>query len=94
MEIGKLLMVAGQLGEAVDAFNEAFEIYQRLGNPQKIGITLRMLGEIHERQEQYSAALEKYEQALALYRQYYPPYVPIAERAIARVRSKMGESET
>ena len=88
-EIGRLLRDIGQLGKAVDAFNRALEIRQRLGYPQKIGISLEHLGIVHELQEEYDAALEKYGQALTLYRQYYQLGVPNVERHITRVRSKM-----
>ena len=54
--------------EAIEAFNECVEIYQRLGNPAKLGIGLEFLGIVHERQGQLAAALEKYQQALELIR--------------------------
>ena len=76
--------------EAIAAFNEALEIDQREGNP-KMGITLALLGTVHEKQGEYPAALEKYEQALHICRQALPTYVPEAERDIARVRGKMGK---
>ena len=47
--------------EAIAAFNECLEIYQRLGDP-KMGIP-GILGIVHEMQGEYPAALEKYQQA-------------------------------
>ena len=88
-ELGKLLRDAGQMREAIAAFNEALEIYRRLGDP-KMGISLSMLGEIHERQGEYPAALEKYQQARLIYQQAMPTNLPIIEQKIARVREKMG----
>ncbi|MFQ5611474.1 MAG: tetratricopeptide repeat protein [Anaerolineae bacterium] len=85
-------MEAGQMGQAIAAFNEALEIDQRLGRPAQVGIDLEFLGSVHERQGHNAAALEKYRQALALFKQYAPPqYVADTERNIARVRGKMGE---
>jgi tetratricopeptide (TPR) repeat protein len=73
------------------AFSEALEIYRRLGNPAKAGLILEFLGSVHERQGQYPAALEKYEQVLELKRKYMGPQnVAITEKNIARVREKMG----
>jgi tetratricopeptide (TPR) repeat protein len=90
-ELGKLLMEAGQLREAIVALTEFTETQRRLGNPAKMGIGLELLGSVHERQEQYAAALEKYEQALELARQYSSPQdVAIVENHIARVRGKLG----
>jgi tetratricopeptide (TPR) repeat protein len=89
-ELGKLLMDAGQMWEAIAAFTEFAETHRRLGNPVKVGIGLEFLGAVHERQGQYPAALEKYEQALALYRQYAPPEIDRCKRNIALLRGKMG----
>jgi tetratricopeptide (TPR) repeat protein len=88
-EMGNLLRGAGLMAEAIAAFTECLDIYRRLNNPAKMGAILEFLGVVHERQGQYTAALEKYEQAERLYRQYYPPSIPIIERHIARVRAKM-----
>ena len=52
-ELGKLLMDAGQMREAIAAFNEYVEIQQRSNNPVKLGIGLECLGSVHERQGQY-----------------------------------------
>ncbi len=88
-ELGKLLRNAGQMREAIAAFTEALGIFQRQGS-SKMGISLSMLGEIHERQGEYTAALEKYQQARLIYQQAMPVNLPIIERKIARVREKMG----
>ena len=89
-ELGKLLMDAGQMREAIAAFTEVLDITKRLGNPVKVGIMLAILGTIHERQDQYAAALEKYEQALVLFKRYsHAAHVADTERTIARVRAKM-----
>jgi len=88
-ELGKLLRNAGQMREAIAAFTEALGIFQRQGS-SKMGISLSMLGEIHERQGEYAAALEKYQQARLIYQQAMPTNLPIIERKIARVREKMG----
>jgi tetratricopeptide (TPR) repeat protein len=88
-ELGKLLMTAGRMREAIAAFNECLDIHQRRGDP-KMGIDLSMLGEIHERQGEYAAALEKYQQARHIYQQAMPTNLPIIERKIARVRQKLG----
>ena len=77
--------------EAIEAFNEALEIDQRLQQPAQVGIDLEFLGSVHERQGQFAAALEKYQQALELARKYMSPQEQaIVERDIARVRGKMG----
>jgi tetratricopeptide (TPR) repeat protein len=89
-ELGKLLMDAGQMREAIAAFTDYMETQRRLSNPTKLGIGLEWLGIVHERQGQYPAALEKYEEALALFRQYTPHDTGITERNIAGVRGKMG----
>jgi tetratricopeptide (TPR) repeat protein len=89
-ELGKLLRDTGQMREAIGALNEALEIFRRLGDP-KMGIALEMLGSIHERQGEYGAALEKYQQALQILQQV--GMVQGAEnnrRHIARVREKLG----
>jgi len=88
-ELGKLLMKAGRMAEAITAFNQALEIDRRQENP-KMGISLSMLGEIHERQGEYPAALEKYQQAKLIFQQAIPANLPTIERHIARVRGKMG----
>jgi len=89
-ELGKLLLAAGQMREAVAAFTEALDISVRMGNPIKMSVGLQDLGLIHEVQEQYAAALEKYQQALELLRQYgSPQYVATMERNIARVQARL-----
>jgi tetratricopeptide (TPR) repeat protein len=89
-ELGKLLMDAGQLREAIAAFSECLEIHQRHNDP-KMGIDLSMLGEIHEQQGEYPAALEKYQQARHIFQQVgMANEVRIAQQYIARVRGKMG----
>ncbi len=70
-ELGKLLMNDGQMPDAIAAFNEALKIHQRLGDP-KMGITLELLGIVHEMQGEFAAALEKYEQARQIYQQAMP----------------------
>ena len=84
-------MFAGQMREAIAATTEALEIVTRLGNPSKMAIGLEQLGAIHERQGQYAAALEKYQQAMKIFQQYGPPPegFAIIERDIARVRAKL-----
>ncbi len=90
-ELGKLLMDAGQMREAIAAFTEALEIDQQLGRPAKVATDLEFLGSVHELQGQYAAALEKYQQALKLARQYSSPqHVAIVENHIARVQAKLG----
>jgi tetratricopeptide (TPR) repeat protein len=90
-ELGTLLMDAGQMREAIAAFNEAMEIYQRQGNP-KMGFALESLGSVHERQGEYAAALEKYEQAQHIFAQVgMKPDAEDMGRHIARVRGKMGK---
>ena len=89
-ELGKLYRDSGMLREAIAAFNEALEIYQRQGDP-KIAICLTMLGNIHEQQGEYAAALEKYQQAFAIDEQFGSPSdLEIDRRDIARVKGKMG----
>ncbi len=88
-ELGKLLRDNGQLREAIAAFNEVLEIRQRHGDP-KIANVLTYLGEIHEQQGEYTAALEKYEQARLISQQAMPTNLPIIEQHIARVRGKRG----
>jgi tetratricopeptide (TPR) repeat protein len=89
-ELGKLLRDAGQYTEAVAAFNEFTETHRRLGDPVKLGIGLELLGTVHEDQGQYIAALEKYRQALGLFKQYASPQqVAIEQQHIARVQAKL-----
>jgi tetratricopeptide (TPR) repeat protein len=89
-ELAKLLAEAGQYKEAVSATNEALETARRLGDPVKTGIRIEFLGSVHERQGQIRAALEKYREALALFKQYASPqYVEGTERNIARVQAKL-----
>ncbi len=91
-ELGKLYGGTGMLREAIAAFNEALEIYQRQGNP-KMGITLALLGQVHEQQGEYAAALEKYQQALGIFQQVgMAPYVAEAQQSIAQVRGKMEQT--
>jgi tetratricopeptide (TPR) repeat protein len=89
-ELGKLLMDAGQMREAIEALTEALEIAQKLGDPVSMGIRLEFLGLVQERQGQYAAALEKYRQALALLQQYGSPQEQaVVEDDIARVQAKL-----
>ena len=89
-ELGKLLLEAGQMAEAIAAFNEALAIARKQNNP-KMALSLESLGSVHERQGEYAAALGKYQEALALKQQYMAPQnVAITEANIARVRGKMG----
>jgi tetratricopeptide (TPR) repeat protein len=88
-ELGKLLMDAGQMRAAIAAFTNVLEIDQRLGRPGQVGVALVLLGSVHERQGQYAAALEKYQQALGLFQQYAPPEVERCKRIIARVQAKL-----
>jgi len=68
-ELGGLLMGASQYREAIAAITEGLQIRQRLGLAARVGISLEYLGHIHELQGQYAAALEKYQQALELFKQ-------------------------
>jgi tetratricopeptide (TPR) repeat protein len=89
-ELGKLLMAAGQMREAIAMFSEALDTNRRLGRPDRVGIGLELLGLVHERQGQYAAALEKYQQALELLRQYgSPQQQAVVEDDIARVQAKL-----
>ncbi len=88
-ELGKLYRNSGMMREAIAAFNEALDIYQRQGNP-KMGITLALLGQVHEQQGEYIAALEKYQQALSIFQQVgMATYVAEAQQSIAQVREKL-----
>jgi tetratricopeptide (TPR) repeat protein len=90
-ELGKLYLDAGMIREAIAAFNEALEIFQRQGDP-KMGITLSLMGDVHEQQGEYAAALEKYQQALSIFQQVgMAREVQIAQQDIARVRAKLGQ---
>jgi tetratricopeptide (TPR) repeat protein len=61
-----------------------------LGNPIKIAAILTMLGNVHEQQGQHTAALDKYEQALALDLKYGSPRdVEVDRQDIARVQAKL-----
>jgi len=76
--------------EAIAATTKALEIVTRLGNPSKVAIGLEQLGAIHEHQGHYAAALEKYQQALELFKQYASSqYVAHTEQHIARVQAKL-----
>jgi tetratricopeptide (TPR) repeat protein len=72
-ELGKLLRDTGQMHKAIAAFTEFTETHRRLGNPARVSIGLELLGTVHERQGQYTAALEKYQQSFELLRQYSSP---------------------
>ena len=59
----------GRCGRRLRRSPKRWRSHQRLGNPAKVGIGLEFLGSVHERQGQYAAALEKYQQALELFAQ-------------------------
>ena len=62
--------------EAIAAFTEyTGDHTEQLGDPVNVAIGLEFLGSIHEDQGQYAAALEKYQQALELFRQYAEPAI-------------------
>ncbi|CAG0927451.1 hypothetical protein TFLX_00468 [Thermoflexales bacterium] len=88
-ELGNLYTDAGMIREAIVAFREAMEIYQRQGDP-KMGQILEGMGIVHEVQGEYTAALEKYQQAKQILQQSYPVGLPIIEQHIARVLGKTG----
>ena len=91
-ELGKLLLDAGQMNEAITAFNEALATYRKTNNP-KMALSLEFLGSVHEWQGQYAAALSKYREALALKQKYASPQgIAITENNIARVQAKLGGS--
>jgi hypothetical protein len=77
------------MSNAITAFEEALRISQALDDP-KTSIILEHLGTVHELQGENAAALEKYEQAKAIYQRVLPMNLPIIDRLIARVRGKMG----
>jgi tetratricopeptide (TPR) repeat protein len=90
VEIGELRLDAGRMQEAIAAFTEGLATYARLEIPAKTGIALGRLGLVHERQGEYEAALEKYQQALRVLQQYGSPQdQAIAERSIAQVEAKL-----
>lgn len=89
-ELGTLLLDAGQMNDAIAAFNEVLAIFQRTNNPAKMGGALELLGSVHGRQGHFAAALEKYEQAVALYKQYAPAEVERCQRNIDIIRGKVG----
>jgi tetratricopeptide (TPR) repeat protein len=90
VEFGKLLWDPEDMQEAITAFIEALVTYERLGMPHEIGIMLETLGGVHERQDEYEAALEKYQQALEVLLQYGSPQEQaITERDIARMQARL-----
>ena len=90
-ELARILMGSERYREAIEFINEGLEIRERLGLKAKIGISLEFLGSVHERQGQLAAALEKYGQALELFKRYsHAADVADTERHIARVRGKLG----
>lgn len=76
--------------EAVPDITEVLEISQRLGNPVKVGITLEMLGTVHERQGQYADTLEVRAGVGVADRAGYAEGANINRRHIARMRAKLG----
>jgi len=90
VELGTLLVEAGRMREAIAAFTEALATYTQLGSPARIGKALERLGFVHERQGEYKAALEKYQQVLKIVQQYSSPQdQAIIEHNIARVQAKL-----
>jgi tetratricopeptide (TPR) repeat protein len=92
-ELSKLLLNAGRIPEAIAAITEALAIYEQLGWPDKIGKALSILGAVYEEQDEYEAALEKYQQAFEMAQQYGSPQEQAAvERRIAQVQAKLRET--
>jgi tetratricopeptide (TPR) repeat protein len=73
VEMGKSLMDSGELSGAAEVVNSALLIYQEIQQFAAVGVALEMLGFIHEIQNQFTAALEKYQQALELAHKYSSP---------------------
>jgi tetratricopeptide (TPR) repeat protein len=87
-ELGKLWLSARHVQEAIAAFTEVLATYKKLRMPEKIGITLELLGTVHEHQGEYEPALEKYQQALEVLQQYgAPQQQAIVKHHIARVQA-------
>ena len=84
-------MNAGQFEAAMNFFQRAIAIYYELNDPVKVAIVLERIGITFEQQGHFSEALEKYQEALRLKKQYAVPPESIArtENNIARVKGKM-----
>ena len=91
LEMGKILMFNDQFDPANKLFHQAIQIYYEQQNPAKVAITLETIGYAFEQQGHFAEALEKYQEALRLARQYSSPqHIATVENHIARVQGKMG----
>lgn len=91
METGKMLLAIVNYDEAIKYFNRTIEIDYELNNPVNAAISLETIGITFEQQRHFQEALEKYQEALQLAKQYSSPqYITTVENHIARVKLKLG----
>ena len=82
----------GNYEQEVDMYQQILKIQRELGDKSGIANTLHKLGVIHEEKDvNYPAALEKYYEALLIFRELHSPSAAIAENDIARLKKMMGE---
>ena len=93
-QLGTIHQQQGNYDEAVELYQKSLKIQEELGNKSGIANTLGQLGRLYEmKDESFLAALEKYIQALLIFRELHSPNVAIAETDIARLKEKMGEKD-
>jgi len=66
---GKQLLESRQLDEALSLYEEALNLYQKLGDQAEIVNTLKSIGDILQLLKQYDQALSVYRQAVLVYQQ-------------------------
>lgn len=91
-QLGMIHHDQGNYEEAVKLYQQSLKIKQELGEKSGIASTLGQLGRIYEeKDEDYTSAIEKYLNALSIFKELNSPYSKIAESNIARLKEKMGE---
>ena len=81
----------GNFENAIKYFQMSIEIYNELNNPIKVAMAIEWIGSAFERQGHFREALEKYQEALRLKKQYWhATEVERTENNIARVKAKLG----
>jgi tetratricopeptide (TPR) repeat protein len=91
-QLGNIHYLRGNYEEAVNYYQKSLKIAEELGDKSGIARSLHKFGTIHEEKDKdFPAALEKYFNALLIFKQLNDPNREIAESSIGRLREKMGE---